>query len=434
MASNFLPFLYQTRTLQRSVKVPVSFIFAHRFYATQQRQRRSNPKNDHSIPFELDEEDQHLTMGDPEGGPGQSSTITPSEAEVFKGIFDEIAQGRMPKARKRHAAAATVSKDPSDIELGEGLEILRKKVDLAANEQLNEGVKSIVDQFRTTDSRDEFLQRYPVSLRQAAETALGKFELEPLSAKVADTTELDEEEARKQKEWARYMEIQEAEKERVGALMRGCQTDAALWDLMEAEVFSLPAKLGILQEPAAMLRVRKTTRPASKKGGSVPKTDAIAAEPASTKDERLSMDIHGPLYPHYLTLGLDLFATAFSRPSMSAFRILPKVKALGLPSYVLGVTTPFYLRLAEMHWNHFGDAVSAFDMLEEMASLGLSANEEMAALLVRIRDDLHGCTWGAQGPFVMAMMEAAPYDTALMHRLEAAEKYVRRSFALQNRN
>lgn len=430
MASHFLPFLYQTRTLQRSAKVPISFIFAHRLYATQQRQRRANPKNDQSIPFELGEEDQHLTTGDPEGGPGQTSTITPSEAEIFKGIFDEIAQGRIAKARKRQRGAAAVIGDSSEIKFGEDLENLKRKVDLASDEQLNEGMKSIVDQFRSTDSRDAFLQRYPVSLRQAAETALGKFELDPVSARLADTTELDEEEARKQKEWAKCMKIQEAEKERVEALMQGCQTDADLWKLMEHEVFSLPAKLGIVQQPLKGKRSRK-------KKQSVPEATDTAADQqaeAPATEERLSMDIHGPLYPHYLTLGLELFDTAFSRPSMYSFNILPRVKDLGLPSYVLGVTTPFYLKLAQIHWNRFGDAVSAFDMLEEMASLGLSANEEMAVLLAKIRDDLHACTWGAQGAFAMAIMQAAPYDTALMHRLEAAEKYVRRSFALQKRN
>ena len=258
-------------------------------------------------------------------------------------------------------------------------------------------------------------------------------------------TELDEAEAKTLAEWGRYKKIQDEEKERVATLMRNCRTDLELWNIMQKEVFSLPKKLGILQEAQEAPKTRKGRKP---KKEAVPLTEdenssfdletsasettnqQAATEP-TINDEKRSMDIHGPLYPHYLAMGLSLFDTAFSRPSPLAFKILPRVKELGLPSYVLGVTTLFYSKLAQMHWNHFGDAGSTFDMLEEMRSLGLTADEEVATLLSQIRDHIHGCTWGAQGPFVMAIMESAPYDTALAQRLQASEKYVRRSFHIQ---
>lgn len=439
MASTFLPFLYQTRTLQRCARAPISLIFTHRAITTQQRPaRKPHGRSDQSIPFELnelDKEDEYLTTGDPDGGPGQSSTITPSEAEVFKGIFDEIAQGRMPKARKRPGLS------PADASSGakgeEATKDSKKDDDMTAADIPSDGPKSIVDQFRTSEFRDSFLDKYPTSLRKAAEMAMGKFEMEPQQRlKVVDMTELDEEEAAKQKEWTRYLEVQEQEKQRVEVLMKACRSDQDLWKVMEEEVFSLPKKLDILQQPMTTVRGKKTKR--SKKAAS--KTSTAASDPSvdqasttSTEAEEKVMDIHGPLYPHYLTMGLNLFDTAFPRPSPLAFSILSRVKDLGLPSYVLGVTTPFYLKLAQMHWNRFGDAVSAFDMLEEMSTLGLAADEETELFLTQIRDHLHGCSWGAQGPFVMAMMEAAPYDSALTARLDAAEKYVRRSFALQNR-
>ena len=431
MASTFLPFLYQTRTLQRCAKGSISLVYTHRAYATQQRPLRRKPRIDQSIPFELDEEDQHLTKGDIDDG--QSSTITPSEAEVFKGIFDEIAQGRMPKARKRHALTST------DAKAGEATEDLKKDDDIMAADLPSDGPKSIVDQFRTSDFRDKFLDKYPASLRKAAEMAMGKFEMDPMDPqrpKMVDMTELDEEEAAKHKEWARYMEVQEQEKQRVEGLMEACQSDVELWKVMEQEVFSLPKKLGILQEapkPARGKKTRRSKNVTSTSTANLNDQSTMEQNPESADTEERVMVLHGPLYPHYLTKGLALFDTAFPSPSPLAFKILPRVKELGLPSYVLGVTTPFYLKLAQMHWNHFGDAASTFDMLEEMSTLGLAADEETAAFLEQVRDHLHGCTWGAQGSFVMAMMEAAPYDSALMMRLEAAEKYVRRSFALQNR-
>ncbi|KAG5922927.1 hypothetical protein E4U42_005132 [Claviceps africana] len=134
------------------------------------------------------------------------------------------------------------------------------------------------------------------------------------------------------------------------------------------------------------------------------------------------MDVHGPLYPHFIERGLALLDTGFARPSDYAFAILPRVKSLGLPSYVLGVSSPFYTRLARMHWTRFGDAAAALDLLHEMNATGLYADEGARELLAAMRDHLHGCTWGAQGPFVMGMMEAPPYDATLMQRLEEMER------------
>ncbi|CAM1503577.1 Fc.00g011680.m01.CDS01 [Cosmosporella sp. VM-42] len=431
MTSTFLPFLYQTRTLQRVSRLPATFISVHRTYATQ---RPFAQKNDQSIPFEMDG-DQAGLSGDAE----KESTITPSEAEIFKGIFDEIAQGRMPKAKKRRSPLRGSS---SDVK---GFGTMNKEEEMPTTESPVDGPKSIIDQVRVTEFRDKFLERYPVSLRKAAEMALGKFELEPQRPILRDMAELDEEEARALAEWSRYKKIQDEEKERVATLMRSSQTDFELWTVMEEEVFSLPNKLGISQEVEVPTKLgRRPKKIVSydlaalvKKSQSSATLDAAeeqeTTEPA-VNDEKKSMDIHGPLYPHYLTLGLELFDTAFLHSSPLAFKILPRVKELGLPSYVLGVTTPFYTKLAQMHWNRFGDAGSAFDMLEEMRSLGLTADEEVATLLTQVRDHLHGCTWGAQGPFVMAMMESAPYDTALAQRLEASERFVRRSFHLQRRS
>ena len=82
-----------------------------------------------------------------------------------------------------------------------------------------------------------------------------------------------------------------------------------------------------------------------------------------------------------------------------------------------------------MHWDRFGDATAALDVLHEMAAAGLYADEAVAELLARIRNHLHGCTWGAQGPFVMAVMEAPPYDGALTQRLEEMERYARESLS-----
>lgn len=202
--------------------------------------------------------------------------------------------------------------------------------------------------------------------------------------------------------------------------MDDCDTDTALWKVLEAEVFSLPQRLGIL-ETKPPVAAQQNTKKTKKK--STPKTKSEKTEVA----DRRIMDVHGPLYSHYLNRGLALLDTAFSQSSPYVFKVLPRIKELGLPSYVLGVSTAFYARLARIYWERHGDATSTLDMLQEMTETGLYPNREVEALLKSLRIQLHGCTWGAQGPFVMAMMEAPPYDAALVQRLEEMDEFVRQS-------
>lgn len=272
--------------------------------------------------------------------------------------------------------------------------------------------RSIVEQARVTEFREKFLTRYPKSLRNAAQVALGLYELEPAAETDSSSAVLEIEEAdrkRQEEERAKYDLARATERERVDALMAGCATDAALWKVMEKEVFSLPERLGITD------KVTKRARKTKSKKASTP------------EDEKRIMDVHGPLYPHYISYGLSLLETAFTKPSPYIFKVLPRIKELGLPSYVLGVSTPFYARLARIHWERFGDATSALDVIDEMHSTGLYPDEELGEFLAKMRDHLHGCNWGAQGAFVMAMMDSPPYDGGLTQRLETAERRVRSS-------
>ncbi|KAG5944884.1 hypothetical protein E4U59_006637 [Claviceps monticola] len=364
---------------------------------------------DETIPFEWDDiRPQENTDNDVTAE--KASTITPSEAEIFKGIFDEIAQSRMPLAKKRPAKSATTS-SPSTSPPSE------------AREAKKGMARSLVEQARVQEFREKFLSRYPSSLRSAAQIALGLYELEPNPGSSLGTSrmiELDEADKAKWEERAKYQRLREEERERVDALMKACDTDAALWRVMEAEVFSLPAQLGIVNEPKKKSKGRKSK--------SAAKTDDPPPAAEAT-DRKRSMDVHGPLYTHFIDGGLALFDTAFARPSEYAFEILPRVKSLGLPSYVLGVSSPFYTRLARMHWMRFGDAAAALDILQEMSAAGLYADESTHELLVMMQEHLHGLAWGAQGPFVMGMMDAPPYDAPLVQRLEEMEQYAVQSMS-----
>ncbi|KAJ4246248.1 hypothetical protein NW762_013596 [Fusarium torreyae] len=392
MSRNLLPFLYQTRTLQFVCRRPATFLFAQKAGVATSHRR---PKRiDNSIPFEWDDEEQSNTHEDPSE---QQGTLTPSETEIFKSIFDDISQGRLPKSKKPPQQFAETSPESTQ--------------DGPENQRIG---NTLVEQARGAQFGDEFLKRYPASLRRAAENALGKFELAPARPRLREMTELDEAEAKQMREWAHYEKIREEEKGRVEKLMEACKTDLELWKVMEKEVFSLPEKLGIIEEV-------KTTKKGRKAKKRVPELSSEVKKPKAREEEKRIMDVHGPLYSHYLSTGLKLLDTAFPKPSLLAFNILPRIKELGLSSFVLGASTPLFLILADIHWKRYGDATSAFDVLDEMNKVGLFPTdhlEDLERLVEEIASHLHSCSWGAQGPFVMAMMEAPPYDASLTGRLE----------------
>jgi hypothetical protein len=392
MASPLVPFLYQTRTIQSSLRAAAVLATGRPFHAPTGGWRA---RQDQSIPFDWD----HGRPGDAADDVGvQNSTITPSEAEIFKGIFDEIAQGKVSAEKKHPPRASQFSADGYQSALA----------------------PSLGDQARVKDFRDKFLQRYPQSLRNAAQVALGLYEPETGNTDESAVHQLDEADAQIWAEKAQYDRIRTEERDRVCGRMNSCETDVALWDVMEQEVFSLPEKLGIAEKK-------------KKKGRSKIKETPKKLHEAQTdvdgdgEDGVRAMDIHGPLYSHYISYGLSLFEKAFSRPSPFVFRLLPRIKELGLPSHVLGVSTPFYSTLARLHWTRYGDANSALDVLHEMISAGLYANRDVKDLLATIRNHLHGCKWGSQGEFVMAMMELPPYDAALGQKLEEMERYAAKS-------
>src|SRR5687768_3021390 len=95
MASTMLPFLYQTRTLQRFARAPMRRYFSQ---TAQVSARRYDPSHD-AIPFDgpID------GLGDNTKSSAGSTTMTLSEAEVFKSIFDDISQGNLPRPSKSRA-------------------------------------------------------------------------------------------------------------------------------------------------------------------------------------------------------------------------------------------------------------------------------------------------------------------------------------------
>lgn len=394
MSSTLLPFLYRTRTIQRTgwrALPAVPFVrYAH---VKRQRPAPRHATTDSSIPFEWDQGTMPLSS-DPRRATGLSAktlrkdqgvTLSPREAHIFKSIFDEIAQGNMSRQAKASQQPAASQADAVHSDW--------TKARLQEHE-------------RMTEFRDKYLDRFPSSLRQAGKAAFGMFELRPSDKEMSDMTE-DEKQAWRERQ--RTQQARRDEKQRVERLMKQCTTDFALWDVLDKEVFSLPERLGIATPT-------KQTRRGSKK------TQTQKVEEESTQ---YSMEIHGPLLSHYLQYALKLLETSFGRPSPLAFEVLPRIKAQGLTAYVLGATTGMYTTLARMYWEGYGDAQSVLGLVREMNSSGLYPDEALCEVLAGIGRQVYGCAAGVQGPFVQAVAATAGYEDGVVETLGDFEKMMR---------
>ncbi|KJZ73395.1 hypothetical protein HIM_07189 [Hirsutella minnesotensis 3608] len=336
----------------------------------------------------------------------RTSTITPSEEEVFRAIFDEIAQGRIA-VKKAWGLGRASTQQPGETTVGH-------ITDADSEPIARQGFpyRSTSETTRVVQFREAALRRYPASLRDAAQHALGLYNLGGSSLTERKPIELDEEAEREKKEARlQYAPVRVQERKRVENLMWSCKTDLELWEIMEAEVFSLPEKLGFVQSN------KKTPR---KKATQAEAGEASATEqaPDSEDEKKRKIYVHGPLYPHFISYGLKHLGRSFARPSPLAFNVLPRIKELGPSSYVLGVSTPLYGRLARLHWEQRGDAHAALNVLQEMIYVGLQADDYIVDFLVKLRFQLQGCAGGEQGPFVAAVVDTLRQDQVFIYFTE----------------
>ena len=291
--------------------------------------------------------------------------------------------------------------------------------------------QTVADKARVENFRDKYLQRYPKSLRDAAQLALGISDVAAENVSTGrpgfDTAEAEQD---LWNEREMYAQLRGAERKRVLGLMDDCSTDQELWAFMEKEVFSLPRKFGIIQQEESAKPKPKPKATKSKKKGKTAENelseDSTNASAKPTEEAKEALFVHGPLYQEFNLYALKLFDTSFANPSPYIFQLLPRIKNLGLDSYVLGVSRQFLARLARIHWARFGDVHSALDMIQELDHLGLDPKGDVVNVLKRIRMDLQECSRGGQGPFVMAVMEASlKGGSGVLERVERMERYAR---------
>ncbi|KAL2151647.1 hypothetical protein VTH82DRAFT_6745 [Thermothelomyces myriococcoides] len=464
MSTTLMPFLYQTRTLQRLSRAGFStpafralFHSSTRANYPRERPRSLRPAKDgDDIPFELPEgyEPPNTTPDtETDAESGLPSTITPAEQSVFRRIFEEIASRNKSGSVASEPSTASPSKDsqaPASDEPAAGplpfklpdmksddfgvkttepnAESFRNTVNIivqdAAEVQSNARRRMHkpfdplhpLGQTSAATEWEKALLRFPPSLRKAARMALSAIEEQKASQQLgASATEshpnlTGDRSAGQQIDLAldplsktvQNEALRREERNRVDAKMRAAKDDFELWDVLEEEVFPLVHRLGIDEE--------STKAAASKRGnGSKTKHDEAA--------DKLPLHIYGPLYPSYLLTALTLFDTHFARPSPLALHILPRVKELGPASYVLGVSTPFYNQLARILWSRYGDPTAVFNLLEEMRVAGLYCDKDTRSIVQQIETFLTAVGEGRWGPFLRELASLPEYEFAVLPRI-----------------
>ncbi|RYP44762.1 hypothetical protein DL768_008807 [Monosporascus sp. mg162] len=452
-STSFLPFLYQTRTILKSSRVPVAFL---RSLHTTSRYCKGN-----DIPFvyELGEEDVPLKSV-------KRGTITPSERQIFERIFADIqARALKPSVEEGAAPSPSVSASRSAM-------LIMQQAAQDAGQARPDTVTAPALLAGAAKDRNKALLRFPPQLRDAASKALNAIipSARGEDREHAASADVDDGWKAPPHTFMRKFELDAKrfpERMRVEGLITSAKTDHELWDVLEKEVFTMPAKLGlgrktdmerIATKPArgrkrkerleAVVSSEGESRSVAAELKAGPKgitsetaseatlattpdntsesTNAIASVVGESKDtqgpvppEEISLYIHGPLYPAYLLLALRQLDTAFHSSSPLALSVLPRVKELGLESYVLGVSTPFYNELLQIYWSRYGDLSGMLDLLEEMRHCGLYFDGQTSSILGRaqaaVRNLAEGRRYGSS--FGAAIMTMPQYERSVRDRI-----------------
>jgi Mtf2 family len=278
-------------------------------------------------------------------------TITLTEKIAFERIFADITN-------------CTGRNNPSNT--GRMLNLSPKPASRA-------GPSELLSTTKTTQDLMNAIGRYPPSLRAAAARAVGlsRDQRQEQREPTADTKELED--------------LRQSELKRVEELMRAATTDAKLWQVMEREVFSLIGKLGFGEGAPVRDEIG---------AGRSKRERESADESGTSKNELLDVAVYGSLYPLHLLAGLRLLDLSFSKPSLLALNVLPRIKSLGLISHVLGASTALYNELLHIYCFRYDNFAGAVNLLIEMEQSGLEFDAETLAVVEKIahmqRDVLYG--------------------------------------------
>lgn len=512
MATTMLPFLYQTRTIQRLARsTPTHLAFRSLLHTTSTHHlpinrrdwRSQNPDvhNHDPIPFELPED----LASDPRFNPppefeedevgdestAAAGTITPKERRAFNDIFQEIAR----TAHETYGDATSegrqrLTDSPSASSTGHAQNIISTILsdatqNLASTAQPHQDLLKSMRQLHNIDplgrsagsemtpqQRYEKLISFPPSLRNAAKRALGILEpggntqpdrqpAEEQAMKHPEHMPLDPKEyLAARKSWAsQFIEAYEAEpvddslqttsseelgstleqhrndrielqveaersryqeELRLKAIMSETKSDFELWDVLEREIFSMISRLGLDKAEGS-----KPSRRSNEKKNRAPEAPGSSSASVTEPPPQLDLMVHGPLYASHLVSGLKAMDQRFPGSPL-ALSILPRVKSLGLASYILGASVDLYTAQMNLCWNRYRDVRAVLDLMNEMKSAELTFDRQHWLLLEQMELRMVDCIGGNRGDVLGNILVAPEWATLLATQFPTYRNWINR--------
>ncbi|KAK8015162.1 hypothetical protein PG990_008458 [Apiospora arundinis] len=390
MSTSYLPFLYQTRTIL-CTRLPLNRTVARTLHTTSTR----FAKRDKHIPFESDVRTDEEVL--PQAKEKKTGTITPTERQTFESIFADIAaRGSVPRLDDDLPLPSPTARRSTNFILN-----------AAANEMVDtraEIVASPAQMAEASKDRSKALLRFPPSLRAAANRAFNilkpNYPSDEATESIGSTSQAEADEP-PNSVLLRMVEMnakREPEERRVNELMESASSDFELWEILEEEVFSLPGKFGLVMRPdAQQQRIQEKQ----------------AIEENRSKKRKKVPAQERKLMKHMAKLQREQELT----DEELAERKQNMYQELGLESYVLGVSTPFYNELLRIYYHRYGDLERMLDLLEEMRHSGLYFDEGTASILDQVHNQTKNLANGKYGPFGQVLMTMPEYEDSVRTRI-----------------
>jgi hypothetical protein len=426
MSIPLLPFLYQTRTILRCrrhlpVRGTLSRAFLHLTAAVARRR-----KADDDIPFV-----QGVSGTDvPAQEDVPRGTITAAERQTFEHIFADIRQRGLTPNVEQDLPPPSLSARRS----------ANRIIEQAAFDSVQTRPSAILSPTMAADAardKQKALERFPPSLRAAASRAFELIHPDHPAVMLPRSDSTEDFGGEGESEWQattnsalRAAELEAKrlpEQKRVEDLMAGARSDFELWDIMEKEVFTYPDRLSLRRQSSQEPQTQSDEQPDLWLGGKKVKAKFTVSEPIEEEasedntvaaTQRMNLYIYGPLYPSFLLFGLRRLDQAFAMPSQLALSVLPRIKELGLESFVVGVSTPFYNELLDIYQRRYGNLDKMLELLEEMRHSGLHFDEGTVSVLQAAHSESTALSAGKHGVFAQAFMTMPEYERALRDRLK----------------
>jgi len=345
--STFLPFLYQTPTIQqrRGIRTP-----------------RDGPKSPDSLTFFSDENSvqNSLSSSDEQLAFHQQrpTTITDTERKAFQKLFSNLGD----------SSTAASNAGNADVSLN----------------SIFEGI--LTDQQRARGGRESTrTHSKKLDMATIAESMTGSY--------VNKTVDLSREDLNRLIELQR---LQEDQSHRITAMMSAAKTDAELWNILDKEVFTLIRNLN-LDGKSPKKKARKKSK--AKKTDESQESSSIP----SSKEEDLSSSIAviGPNFPSFLVTAVRQLRQEFPNSSLP-LNIIPTVKTLGRGPYVLGASTMLYNELIAMAWIKYADLQYVEELIQDMDNGGVDFDVNTLEMLDSMKAEGQELRAGSYGEVVAA--------------------------------